>query len=158
MQDTMQADELDGMRKYMAEFFSREASSSKERDKELEEVEGTESFKRILDVIEISDDDDTGDIHDIGLLTNPVISRSLDAGKSTDKKRNSDLSKLSGIGMGRIVQEEIATRKRERLGLTGEQKLGSGSGTRRSSLSMPKPQVTKADRGTKGWSCLVCTL
>ncbi|KAL5526064.1 hypothetical protein ACEPAG_7402 [Sanghuangporus baumii] len=183
---------MNSSQQFMRDFLLK-AKEPKGKGKSKDQMDSG-SFKSVLDAIEISDDEveaeDGGGTCAIPSTSNPVIpnlpssandirpakrSRQQSPPRST-KKTGPTSSRTPGtIGLGRIVKEEMAFRKKEALGLTGGgKKLGSSRGSRigndgqnqgkehqkRREEGRDKTPVTvkeSSDDGP-GWSCLVCTL
>ncbi|EJD06465.1 WLM-domain-containing protein [Fomitiporia mediterranea MF3/22] len=127
--------------------------------------------RKVLDAIDISDDEATCDIPS---MSNPIMPRppSPDNKRPTKRLRSSPppqrtagpsrptKSPSNAIRFGRIAQDEMTTRKKEALGLTGGRTLGSPSQVK--SDTTTKHPTSSKDRpvnaDTTGWSCLICTL
>ncbi|KAI5121211.1 hypothetical protein M0805_007221 [Coniferiporia weirii] len=168
MQDSMNDDELNSSRQFMKDYLSESSHAKKGAPNEAK-------FSSVLDAIEISDDDDS--TCDIPSVSNPVVSRSSKAPDESDGRPNKRLRKLSPLppvagpshptrnsgrpsGLGGLLQEEMATRRRESLGMTpGGRKLGSGStsGPTLSARATPG-KATVNDNSVDKWVCLICTL
>lgn len=147
---------------FMRDFLSGASTS---------QPSGDSNFDKLFEAIEISDDEDEPAC-DIPSAFNPVNPARPGESSTNDRpskrqKTSSSESKTSGpsLRLGRIVQEEIASRKREALGLVGERKLGSGvrpvsklKGSTSTPIKTPTPANTTPAPQDPGWSCQVCTL
>lgn len=170
MRKSMKDDDLKSSKQFMRDFLSGSSSS---RPSTSGRSEGPD-YSKLFEAIEISDDEDEEPRCDIPSTSNPVNptrpnenppgDRPSKRQKTMPSESNSGPSG-SSLGLGRIVQEEIATRKRESLGLVGERKLGTGirpvsklKGSSPAPVKKTTPASTTAAAQEPEWACQVCTL
>ena len=165
MKDTMQDGELSYSQQFMKDYLSPGDSKKDSLDKN--------EFSTLFDCIEISDDDDEDEPTPSSSKL-PVVTIKKEPGLiKGDNNNNSSAGPSSSSGnlkgsssksfdFGKMVQDEITSRKREALGLDGARKLGTGKrpvdalyGTKESPITIQAPD---SDLIKNSWACLVCTL
>ena len=165
MKDTMQDGELSYSQQFMKDYLSPGDSKKDSLDKN--------EFSTLFDCIEISDDDDEDEPTPSSSKL-PVVTIKKEPGLiKGDNNNNSSAGPSSSSGnlkgsssksfdFGKMVQDEITSRKREALGLDGARKLGTGKRpvdalyeTKESPTTIQAPD---SDLIKNSWACLVCTL
>ena len=174
MQEMFEGGEHNSAKDFMKDFLSEESSARKPGEGSKLTGKGKDTHLRVFDAIEISDseteDDDNQDPFDLPSTSNPVIqlppSKRLNAPSLPKKGAGSEGSSGSRTNTkpfnpGRMVQDEMQTRKREALGMIGGRKLGSTpkSETKPSAGRVREPTNTSQSvEKEAAWACKICTL
>lgn len=173
MRKSMADGDLNSSEQFMRDFLFKGSNYEASTSRQHNEI----SYGKLFDAIEISDDEDDAPC-DLPSISNPANPKRpststpmsnlerAEKRQKTSPGTSSASNSGSSLGIGRIAQEEMATRKRESLGLVGERKLGTGikpvaslkAHTSNTIPTVPSAIQSGSTSEDLDWSCQVCTL